>query len=198
MGKTVDHQSIGRCRCRPSFPAGDSAPRWATRRRPGRGQLLRDQHIRCERRAATHQTPSSSMYSRSNSVTLTVPREPFARSTEPEVFTFERIPTQASAVLSYVPIRPRKRCTRVMYPAKVRMHLPPPERSPAKRWLLVLCLVVLWQIYTEEPCGADPLAPGSADGPVSVRDFQSYSYPPAEEQQRAERGPGLLSTAPAV
>ncbi|KAL6114968.1 ier3 [Pungitius sinensis] len=148
------------------------------------------------------------MYSRSNSVTLTVPRQSFGfaagatRSTEPEVFTFERVPTQATAVLSYVPIRPRKRCTRVMYPAKVRMHLPPPERSAAKRWLLVLCLVVLWQIYTEEPCGADALAPGSTDGPVSVSDFQSYAYPhqSAEEQQRAEMGPGpgLLSTAPTV
>nr|XP_040025812.1 radiation-inducible immediate-early gene IEX-1 [Gasterosteus aculeatus aculeatus] len=148
------------------------------------------------------------MYSRSNSVTLTVPRESFGfpagstRSTEPEVFTFERASAQATAVLSYVPIRPRKRCARVMYPAKVRMHLPPPERSAAKRWLLVLCLVVLWQIYTEEPCGSDPLAPGGADGPVSVSDFQSYTCPQqsAEEPPRAELGPGpgLLSAAPAV
>nr|XP_057927107.1 radiation-inducible immediate-early gene IEX-1 [Doryrhamphus excisus] len=84
------------------------------------------------------------------------------RSTEPEIFTFEQIPTQATAVPSFVPIRPRKRCTRVMYPAKVRMHLPPPEKSPAKRWLLLLILVVLWQIYTEEPCVDTP--PGGARG----------------------------------
>uniref|UniRef100_A0A3Q2Q1M2 Uncharacterized protein n=1 Tax=Fundulus heteroclitus TaxID=8078 RepID=A0A3Q2Q1M2_FUNHE len=107
------------------------------------------------------------MYARSNSMTLTVAEERFAfptpvmaRSTQPEVFTFERIPTPTTAVRSYVPIRPKRRCTRVMYPAKVRMHLPAPERSQAKRWLVILCLVVLWQIYTEEPCAE---APPSAD-----------------------------------
>uniref|UniRef100_A0A3Q1I8W6 Radiation-inducible immediate-early gene IEX-1 n=1 Tax=Anabas testudineus TaxID=64144 RepID=A0A3Q1I8W6_ANATE len=106
------------------------------------------------------------MYARTNSVTLTVRQESFAcsrmaaRSREPEVFTFEQIPPQATAVPSFVPIRPKKRCTRVMYPAKVRMHLPPPEKSQAKRWLVVLCLVVLWQIYTEEPC-AETKAPGT-------------------------------------
>ncbi|XP_040897405.1 radiation-inducible immediate-early gene IEX-1 [Toxotes jaculatrix] len=126
------------------------------------------------------------MYSRSNSVTLTVRQESFAfsrmatRSTEPEVFTFERIPAQATAVRSYVPIRPKKRCTRVMYPAKVRMHLPPPEKSQAKRWLVILCLVVLWQIYTEEPCAETPL--GSADSPIS--DYQGFPFQSAEEQAR--------------
>lgn len=75
-----------------------------------------------------------------------------ARSTEPEIFTFDRVPTQATAVRSVVPVRPRKRCSRVMYPAQVRMHLPPPERmSSAARWLMVLVLVVLVQIYCEEP-----------------------------------------------
>ncbi|XP_051279572.1 radiation-inducible immediate-early gene IEX-1 [Dicentrarchus labrax] len=126
------------------------------------------------------------MYSRSNSMTLTVQRESFAfsrmatRSTEPEVFTFERLPTQATAVRSYVPIRPKKRCTRVMYPAKVRMHLPPPEKSQAKRWLVILCLVVLWQIYTEDPCAETPL--GSSDSPVS--DYQGFTFQSAEEQVR--------------
>ncbi|CAJ1069641.1 radiation-inducible immediate-early gene IEX-1 [Xyrichtys novacula] len=126
------------------------------------------------------------MYSRTNSVTMTLKRESFAlsrtatRSTEPEVFTFERITPQATAVRSYVPIRPKKRCTRVMYPAKVRMHLPPPEKNQAKRWLVILCLVVLWQIYTEEPCADMPLS--SADS--SVSDYQSFSYQCAEEQRR--------------
>lgn len=120
-------------------------------------------------------------------MTLTVHRqESFAfsrtatRSTEPEVFTFERIPAQATAVRSFVPIRPKKRCTRVMYPAKVRMHLPPPERSQAKRWLVILCLVVLWQIYTEEPCAETPLS--SADSAVS--DYQGFPFQSAEEQAR--------------
>lgn len=126
------------------------------------------------------------MYSRTNSVTLTLPRESFGcsrmatRSTEPEVFTFERIPAQATAVRSCVPVRPKKRCTRVMYPAKVRMHLPPPEKSQAKRWLLILCLVVLWQIYTEEPCADSPV--GAADSPVA--DFQGFPFQSAEEQAR--------------
>nr|XP_046241748.1 radiation-inducible immediate-early gene IEX-1 [Scatophagus argus] len=126
------------------------------------------------------------MYSRSDSMTLTVQQERFAfprvatRSTEPEVFTFERMPAQATAMRSYVPIRPKKRCTRVMYPAKVRMHLPPPEKSQAKRWLVILCLVVLWQIYTEEPCAETPL--GSADSPIS--DYQGFPFQSAEEQAR--------------
>lgn len=124
------------------------------------------------------------MYSRSNSVTLTVEPERFAsfrmatRSTQPEVFTFERVSAQATAVRSYVPIRPKKRCTRVMYPAKVRMHLPPPEKSRAKRWLVVLCLVVLWQIYTEEPCAETPL--GSAESPIG--EYQGFPFQSAEEQ----------------
>ncbi|XP_010778803.1 radiation-inducible immediate-early gene IEX-1 [Notothenia coriiceps] len=124
------------------------------------------------------------MYSRSNSMTLTVQQERYGfsrmatRSTEPEVFTFERIPTQATAVRSCVPIRPKKRCTRVMYPAKVRMHLPPQEKSQAKRWLVILCLVVLWQIYTEEPSADTPL--GSSDS--SVSDYQGFPFQGAEDQ----------------
>ncbi|KAM9392157.1 radiation-inducible immediate-early gene IEX-1 [Pholidichthys leucotaenia] len=110
---------------------------------------------------------------RSHSSTLTLRQESFAvsrvtaRSTEPEIFTFDRVPAAATAVPSFMPVRPKKRCTRVMYPAKVRMHLPPPEKSQAKRWLVILCLVVLWQIYTEEPCAETP--PGRSDGPVSDR-----------------------------
>ncbi|XP_038143054.1 radiation-inducible immediate-early gene IEX-1 [Cyprinodon tularosa] len=126
------------------------------------------------------------MYSRSNSTTMTVQQERFAfssgmsaRSTQPEVFTFERIPPQATAVRSYVPVRPKKRCIRVMYPAKVRMHLPPPERSQAKRWLVFLCLVVLWQIYTEEPCVEAPL---SAD--CSIAEYRGFSFQSAESQAR--------------
>ncbi|XP_047448956.1 radiation-inducible immediate-early gene IEX-1 [Mugil cephalus] len=134
------------------------------------------------------------MYSRTNSVT--VQQESFgfsrmaARRTEPEVFTFERIPAQATAVRSYVPIRPKKRATRVMYPAKVRMHLPPPEKSRAKRWLVILCLVVLWQIYTEEPCAETPL--GSTDSPIS--DYQGFRFQGAEEQARQLSDSELLAT----
>ncbi|XP_077570679.1 radiation-inducible immediate-early gene IEX-1 [Stigmatopora nigra] len=92
------------------------------------------------------------MYSTSCSTTLVCHRREeegfFRRDTQPEVFTFEPIPPVAA--------RTKKRCARVMYPAKVRMHLPPPEKSAAKRCLLLLLLVLLWQIYTEEPCCAEP------------------------------------------
>lgn len=134
-------------------------------------------------------------------MTVTVQQERFAftgmatRSTEPEVFTFERLPTQATAVRSYVPVRPKKRCTRVMYPAKVRMHLPPPEKNQAKRWLIILCLVVLWQIYTEEPCAEAALS--AAESKVSA-DCHGFAFQSAEEQLADISGDGsqLLSGAP--
>ncbi|XP_040928439.1 radiation-inducible immediate-early gene IEX-1 [Betta splendens] len=139
------------------------------------------------------------MYARTNSVTL-VRHERFAfsgtaaRSTQPEVFTFEHVPPHATAVSSYVPIRPKRRCTRVMYPAKVRMHLPPPERSRAKRWLLLLSLVLLWQICTEDPC-ADAQLSGADDG------FKGFSFPSAEDEAgpRAalSAGSGLPAASPA-
>uniref|UniRef100_A0A3Q2Y116 Radiation-inducible immediate-early gene IEX-1 n=1 Tax=Hippocampus comes TaxID=109280 RepID=A0A3Q2Y116_HIPCM len=93
------------------------------------------------------------MYS-TNSTMLLYRRESLVRrNTRPEVFTFEHIPTAASSTKA--PARPKKRCTRVMYPARVRMHLPPPEKSAVKRWLLLLVLVLLWQIYTEDPGSPD-------------------------------------------
>lgn len=137
------------------------------------------------------------MYSRTDGMTVTVQEERFAfagmapRSTEPEVFTFERLPPQATAVRSYVPVRPKKRCTRVMYPAKVRMHLPPPEKNQAKRWLIILCLVVLWQIYTEEPCAEAALA--NTDSPVSA-DCRGFAFQSVEEQLSG--GSELLSGSP--
>lgn len=74
------------------------------------------------------------------------------RSTEPEIFTFERIPERFAPSSSAHPRQQRKRNTRVMYPANVRKYLPPAETNPAKRWLIALCLVVFLQIWTEEPC----------------------------------------------
>ncbi|KAJ3603669.1 hypothetical protein NHX12_028413, partial [Muraenolepis orangiensis] len=130
------------------------------------------------------------MYTRSNSVTVSVqtnhphsfayPTAMATRNTQPEIFTFERIPTQATAVRSHAPIRPKRRCVRVMYPAKVRMHLPPVEKSQAKRWLLVLWLVLLWQIYTEEP-SADATPLTSADSPAD--DYQVLPFQSAQEEQ---------------
>ncbi|XP_069025486.1 radiation-inducible immediate-early gene IEX-1 [Embiotoca jacksoni] len=126
------------------------------------------------------------MYTRSSSMSLTVQQESFAysgiaaRNREPEVFTFERIPTPATAVQSYVPIRSRKRCTRVMYPAKVRMHLPPPEKSQAKRWLVILCLVVLWQIYTEEADAETPVENTES----RLSEYKSFPFQSTDELAR--------------
>lgn len=131
------------------------------------------------------------MYARA-SATLTVRQESFAfsgtavRSSRPEVFTFEHLPPQATAVTSYVPIRAKRRCTRVMYPAKVRMHLPPPETNRAKRWLLLLSLVVLWQVYTEEPSAETP--PAAADGGYAAFPFRSAED---EAAQLSRLGSGL-------
>lgn len=93
------------------------------------------------------------MYSTSSTMLLCRRESLVRRNTRPEVFTFEHIPTAATSTKA--PARPKKRCTRVMYPANVRMHLPPPEKSAVKRWLLLLVLVLLWQIYTEEPGSPD-------------------------------------------
>lgn len=140
--------------------------------------------------------------------TLTVRRESFAftgaagRSTEPEVFTFERLPAAAAtAVRSRVPVRPRKRATRVMYPAKVRMHLPPPERSRAKRALLLLALVLLWQVCTEEPCTEEPRGDAGPVGAAAAGDYralltdQSPAEPPAAAEAPAPDGSACLPRA---
>lgn len=69
-----------------------------------------------------------------------------ARNTEPEVFTFDRLPEPE--LRSQRQQQQRRRVTRVLYPAKVRKYLPPAEKSLAKRWLMALFLVLLAQIYT--------------------------------------------------
>lgn len=95
------------------------------------------------------------MYTRSTttSMSFTYPSHsayrPSARSTEPEVFTFDRVSDPHFSSSRHLHQQQRRRVTRVMYPAKVRKYLPPAEKNPAKRWLLALCLVLLAQIYTE-------------------------------------------------
>uniref|UniRef100_A0A3B3R6T0 Zgc:158343 n=1 Tax=Paramormyrops kingsleyae TaxID=1676925 RepID=A0A3B3R6T0_9TELE len=110
------------------------------------------------------------MYARSNSLILSISadniyQEPFAfrtmtRNSEPEIFTFDPTPVQTAQ--RSTPVRHRKRNTRVMYPSKVRKYLPPAEKSPIKRWLVILCLVVCLQIYSEE---AYTEMPGAGDSP---------------------------------
>lgn len=76
-----------------------------------------------------------------------------------------------------------------MYPATVRKYLPPAEKSPAKRWLLALCLVVFLQIYTEEPYVEAAVGTESPSAEVAFEEapFSQYQVLPfqsAEEQVR--------------
>ncbi|XP_076854951.1 radiation-inducible immediate-early gene IEX-1 [Brachyhypopomus gauderio] len=138
------------------------------------------------------------MYTRSNTLSLSVPTKNFGafeykpmprKNTEPEVFTFDQLPAQAQRA---APVRPRKKITRVMYPSNVRKYLPPAEKSPAKRWLLALCLVVLVQIYTEEGAvDAQRAADVHADLPREDASFTLYNVLPfqsAEERVRQMTG----------
>lgn len=137
------------------------------------------------------------MYSRSESLVFSLPTNAFfqpqsqsqfdfrpmmPRNTEPEIFTFEQpaFPIRGAAV------RPRKRNTRVMYPSKVRKYLPPAEKSPAKRWLLVLCLVVFMQIYTEE----ESVENTQSEGPTftDATSFKVLPFQSAEDQVREVMG----------
>ncbi|XP_026101400.1 uncharacterized protein LOC113072627 [Carassius auratus] len=137
------------------------------------------------------------MYSRTNSLVFSLPANTFfqpqsqfefrpmmpPRNTEPEIFTFERIPEpqQPAFPPRGAPVRPRKRNTRVMYPSKVRKYLPPAEKSPAKRWLIILCLVVFMQIYTEE----GSVETTQSEGPTS---YNVLSFQSADEQTRQMMG----------
>ncbi|XP_056602526.1 radiation-inducible immediate-early gene IEX-1 [Triplophysa dalaica] len=140
------------------------------------------------------------MYARSDSLGFSVPTNNFfqqqphfdfrpvmQRNTEPEIFTFERIP-EPHPTLAYraAATRPRKRNTRVMYPSKVRKYLPPAEKSPAKRWLLALCLVVFMQIYTEEGSVESTQSEGPAFTEATT--YNVLSFQSADEQARQMMG----------
>ncbi|XP_077097833.1 radiation-inducible immediate-early gene IEX-1 [Siphateles boraxobius] len=141
------------------------------------------------------------MFSRSDSMVLSLPTNAFfqpqqqfgfrsmePRNTEPEIFTFERIPEPQRQ--SFNPRgasqRPRKRNTRVMYPPKVRKYLPPAEKSPAKRWLIALCLVVFLQIYTEE--GSVETMQSEAPTFTDSAAYNVLPFQSAEEQARQMMG----------
>ncbi|XP_023688035.1 radiation-inducible immediate-early gene IEX-1 [Paramormyrops kingsleyae] len=137
------------------------------------------------------------MYARSNSLILSISadniyQEPFAfrtmtRNSEPEIFTFDPTPVQTAQ--RSTPVRHRKRNTRVMYPSKVRKYLPPAEKSPIKRWLVILCLVVCLQIYSEE---AYTEMPGAGDSPAadtsneepSMAQYEILPFQSAEQHAR--------------
>ncbi|KAM4019115.1 radiation-inducible immediate-early gene IEX-1 [Anomaloglossus baeobatrachus] len=78
------------------------------------------------------------------------PRLP-SRSSLPEIFTFDvesvaAAPVHRRGTLAAKARRPR----RVLYPAKVRRYLPPPETDRPRRWFYLLCLLVFVQICCEE------------------------------------------------
>lgn len=141
------------------------------------------------------------MFARSDSLVFSIPTNNFfqhqqphfdfravmPRNTEPEIFTFERIPEpQSTFHPRAAPTRPRKRNTRVMYPSKVRKYLPPAEKSPAKRWLIILCLVVFMQIYTEEGSVESTQSEGPAFTEATT--YNVLSIQSAEEQARHMMG----------
>ncbi|XP_078496998.1 uncharacterized protein LOC144753082 [Lissotriton helveticus] len=84
---------------------------------------------------------------------LSLPRAPHvpARSSLPEIFTFdvEALPTAST---DKPPRRSHtKRARKVLYQFQTRnRYMPPEERNPALRWLYVLCLVVFVQVCLEE------------------------------------------------
>ncbi|XP_030647462.1 radiation-inducible immediate-early gene IEX-1 [Chanos chanos] len=138
------------------------------------------------------------MFSRSNSMVLSLPTNNFyqasfdfktmPRSTEPEIFTFERVP--AHVPQRSAPVRPKRRNARVLYPQKVRKYLPPAEKSPAKRWLLILCLVVFMQIYTEDSLETQVAATDATDAFCDGQclQYNVLTFQSAEEQARQMTG----------
>ncbi|XP_066514269.1 radiation-inducible immediate-early gene IEX-1 [Hoplias malabaricus] len=110
---------------------------------------------------------------------------PTRRNTEPEVFTFDLIPAVPAPHIMQCTRPRRRRPARVLYPSSSRRYLPRAERSPAKRWLLALCVVVLLQIYSEDDVSAE------AVGDVSTADEGAFDvgynvlpFASAEEQAR--------------
>lgn len=146
------------------------------------------------------------MYSRSNSIVLSLPTNNFfqdnfsfssmPRSKEPEIFTFEQIPAQFQPRPAAFP-RQRKKHTRVMYPSNVRKYLPPAEKSAAKRWLVILCLVVFLQIWTEEGVIDTQTDSAVQDSSCEETPFAQYQVLPlfqsAEEQARQMRSDSVES-----
>ncbi|CAN2390926.1 Zgc 158343, partial [Pristimantis euphronides] len=72
------------------------------------------------------------------------------RNTRPEVFTFDLECVSGSAGRAAPKRSPARRARRVLYPAKVRRYLPPPETDRPLRCLYLLCLLLLLQICCEE------------------------------------------------
>ncbi|XP_074872556.1 radiation-inducible immediate-early gene IEX-1 [Carettochelys insculpta] len=81
--------------------------------------------------------------------------EPPSKAPGPQYFTFDPLPA-----LERPPARRgKKRLRRVLYPPVVKRYYPAQERSPAKRLLVFLLLVIVYQVYSadEDPALAPEL-----------------------------------------
>ncbi|XP_078496997.1 uncharacterized protein LOC144753081 [Lissotriton helveticus] len=122
--------------------------------------------------------------------TPSLPRAPHmpARSSLPEIFTFdvEALPTDSPAK---PPRRPHsKRPRKVLYPPPTRnRYMPPEERNPALRWLYVLCLVVFVQVCLEEGDEAAFSLQGPAPRPQGLA--SALQGPASSLQHQLRQGP---------
>ncbi|KAM5146735.1 radiation-inducible immediate-early gene IEX-1 [Mantella aurantiaca] len=101
------------------------------------------------------------------------------RNSLPEIFTFDVEAVQAAPAKSSRrgTVGPRaKRSRRVLYPAKVRKYLPPPETDRPLRWLYILCLLVFVQICCEEGMPDDQLLP-PVPTMVTMGNLQIFAFP---------------------
>ncbi|XP_066436217.1 radiation-inducible immediate-early gene IEX-1 [Eleutherodactylus coqui] len=97
---------------------------------------------------------------------------PPARTSLPEVFTFDVESVIETAVKPLHRRGASKRPRRVLYPAKVRRYLPPPETDRPRRWLYLLCLLVFVQICCEEA------APEELPTPAALQRLQPAALLP--------------------
>ncbi|KAL4646554.1 radiation-inducible immediate-early gene IEX-1 [Arapaima gigas] len=170
----------------------------------------RTQHLEASRSSSTKGTgqkktrkpdqQTTAMFARSNSMVLSYASDSLyarhltfnqlPRNSEPEIFTFEAAPATQSQRSSQ---RHRRRNPRILYPSKVRKYLPPAEKSPVKRWLLILCLVVCLQIYTEEAYTETPVADAPAED-VSLKQYQVLPFRSAEQHAQHLKGASSADT----
>lgn len=57
----------------------------------------------------------------------------------------------------------------MLYPPMVRKYLPRKEKDTAKKWLVILGAIVLYQIYCEDATACDIEYPGNTIAPLETR-----------------------------
>ncbi|KAM3910539.1 radiation-inducible immediate-early gene IEX-1 [Leptodactylus fuscus] len=87
------------------------------------------------------------------------------RNSHPEIFTFDVESVNVTATKPMLRRGPSgakgRRPRRVLYPAKVRRYLPPPETDRPLRWFYLLCLLVFVQICCEDAVPEELVQPTS-------------------------------------